>query len=128
MFGYRKIEDCDHGPMLNNMSRENGENKIWPLKGRPKKIQIWAGGQNGDRRKSRETVVTGPLSRCVSLLNKNPCQHTAQMTLITPWPESASKLYRQSDSRLSAKLMPTFANRGCHVVSATDPYSRILCF
>jgi hypothetical protein len=27
---------------------------------------------------------------------------------------------RASDRRLSAKLMPTFADRGCRVVSATD--------
>jgi CBS-domain-containing membrane protein len=26
------------------------------------------------------------------------------------------------------KLMPTFADRGCHVVSVTDPYGRILGF
>jgi hypothetical protein len=45
-----------------------------------------------------------------------------------PWPESASELYLPSDSRLSAKLMPTFADRGCHVVSVTDPYGRILGF
>jgi hypothetical protein len=36
------------------------------------------------------------------------------------------KLYRQSDRRLSAKLVPTFADRWCHVVSVTDPYGRIL--
>jgi hypothetical protein len=30
----------------------------------------------------------------------------------TPWPESASELYRPSDSRLPAKLVPTFADRG----------------
>jgi hypothetical protein len=30
----------------------------------------------------------------------------------TPWPESASKLYLPSDRRLSAKLVPTFADRG----------------
>jgi hypothetical protein len=30
----------------------------------------------------------------------------------TLWPESASELYRPSDNRLSAKLMPTFADRG----------------
>jgi hypothetical protein len=29
---------------------------------------------------------------------------------------------------MSAKLMPTFADRGCHVVSVTVPYSRILYF
>jgi hypothetical protein len=35
---------------------------------------------------------------------------------------------QQSDRRLSAKLVPTFADRGCHVVSVTDPYGRILGF
>jgi hypothetical protein len=33
-----------------------------------------------------------------------------------------------TDRRLSAKLVPTFADRGCHVVSVTDPYGRILSF
>jgi hypothetical protein len=46
----------------------------------------------------------------------------------TPWSESASELYRPSDRRLSAKWLPTFAERGCHVVSVTDPYGRILGF
>jgi hypothetical protein len=44
------------------------------------------------------------------------------------WPESVSKLYRLSDRRLSAKLVPTFADRGCHVVNTTDPYGHILGF
>jgi hypothetical protein len=47
---------------------------------------------------------------------------------IKQWPESASELYRPSDSRLSAKLVPTFADRGCHAVSVTNPYCRILGF
>jgi hypothetical protein len=46
----------------------------------------------------------------------------------TPWPESASELYRPSDRRLSAKIVPTFADRGCNVVGVTDPYGRILGF
>jgi hypothetical protein len=46
----------------------------------------------------------------------------------TAWPESASELDRPSGRRLSAKLLPSFADRGCHVVSVTDPYSRILGF
>jgi hypothetical protein len=46
----------------------------------------------------------------------------------TPWPESASELHRPSDSRLSAKSVPTSADKGCHVVSASDPYRRILAF
>jgi hypothetical protein len=46
----------------------------------------------------------------------------------TPWSESASELYRPSDCRLSAKGLPTFADKGCHVVSVTVPYGRILGF
>jgi hypothetical protein len=46
----------------------------------------------------------------------------------TPWSESATELYRPSGCRLSARLVPTFAERGCHVVSVTDPYCRILGF
>jgi hypothetical protein len=49
------------------------------------------------------------------------CNQCSGKKLKTPWPESASELYRLSDRRLSAKLVPTFAERGCHVVSVTDP-------
>jgi hypothetical protein len=45
---------------------------------------------------------------------------------LTPWPESASELYRPSDRSLSANLAPTFADRGCHVVSETESYVLIL--
>jgi hypothetical protein len=38
--------------------------------------------------------------------------------------KSASELYRPSDRRLSAKLVPTVADRRCHVVSATNPPCR----
>jgi hypothetical protein len=41
--------------------------------------------------------------------------------LIYQWLQSASELYRPSDRRLSAKLMSTLADRGCHVVSVTNP-------
>jgi hypothetical protein len=40
----------------------------------------------------------------------------------TLWPEFAS------DRHLSAELVPTFADRGCHVVSMMDPYGHILGF
>jgi hypothetical protein len=43
-----------------------------------------------------------------------------------PRPESASELYRPSDRRLSAKLVPISADRGYDMVSVTDPYDRIL--
>jgi hypothetical protein len=42
--------------------------------------------------------------------------------------ESASELYPWSDRRMSAKLVPTYADRGCHVVSVTIPYGRIVGF
>jgi hypothetical protein len=44
----------------------------------------------------------------------------------TLWPESASELYRPSNRRLSTKLVPTFAEKGRHVASVTDPYGRII--
>jgi hypothetical protein len=65
------------------------------------------------------------------------CRHNAKdeesitmMTTVkqTPWPESANELYRPSDRRLSAKLVLTFVDGGCQVVSVTDPYGRILDF
>jgi hypothetical protein len=46
----------------------------------------------------------------------------------TPWPQSASELYRPSDRRLLAKLVPTFADTECRMVSATDSHGRILRF
>jgi hypothetical protein len=64
--------------------------------------------------------------RCV--LN---CMQTApniRLITKTQWPESASELYRPSDRRLLAKLVSTFADRGCHVVSVTDLYGLILGF
>jgi hypothetical protein len=51
-----------------------------------------------------------------------------EQTKQTPWHESASEPYRPSDRRLSAKLVPILADRGCHVVSVTNPYGRILGF
>jgi hypothetical protein len=41
---------------------------------------------------------------------------------------SSRTSYQPSDRHLSAKLMPTFADRGCHVVSVTEPYVHILGF
>jgi hypothetical protein len=46
----------------------------------------------------------------------------------TPWSESTSELYRPNDRRLLAKLVSTFADRGCHVVSVIDPYGRNIGF
>jgi hypothetical protein len=57
------------------------------------------------------------------------CPASGQLSCtLAPWPESAKELRRSSDRRLSVKLVPTFMDRGCHVVSVTDPYGRILGF
>jgi hypothetical protein len=48
---------------------------------------------------------------CVYVCNKNQ----------TPWPESASELYRPRGRRLSAKLMLYLGVEGRRVVSAADP-------
>jgi hypothetical protein len=56
-------------------------------------------------------------------------QQKSSLTIVfnlTPWPECFSELYRPRNRRLSAKLVPNFVDRGCHVVSATDLYCRIL--
>jgi hypothetical protein len=42
--------------------------------------------------------------------------------------ESASELYRPSNRHLSTKVAPILRDRGCHMVSVTDPYGRILGF
>jgi hypothetical protein len=62
----------------------------------------------------------------------NKCKRRWKLCLYlkkkTPWPGSASDLYRPSDRRLSRKLVPTFEGTGCHVVSVTNPYGCNLCF
>jgi hypothetical protein len=69
--------------------------------------------------------------RAISGRNTHQCyirKYISDNKLTSTWPESASELYRPSDRRLSAKLVPTFADRGSQVVSVTDPYGRILGF
>jgi hypothetical protein len=57
-----------------------------------------------------------------------PVKTNKQTNKQIPWSESASELYRPSDRRFSAKWLPTFADKGCHVVNVMDPYGRILGF
>jgi hypothetical protein len=45
-------------------------------------------------------------------LFRSQCHQLGSKIKQTPWPESESELYRPSDRRLSAKLEPTFADRG----------------
>jgi hypothetical protein len=72
--------------------------------------------------------ATNRLSYCTAQIMIQYNMTKKNKTKQTPLSESASELYRPSDRRLSAKWLPTFANKGCHVVSVTDPYGRILDF
>jgi hypothetical protein len=54
-----------------------------------------------------------------------PDQHHMN-TLLTPWALVRKRTIL--NRRLSAKLVPTSVDRGCHVVSVTDPYGRTLGF
>jgi hypothetical protein len=69
----------------------------------------------------RTSPASQQIMRCFTVsINKQNKQ--------TPWSESANELHRPSNRCLSAKWLPTCADRGCHVVSVTDPYGRILGF
>jgi hypothetical protein len=66
---------------------------------------------------------------CFQILNKFQAENgQTKLTKLTPWPESVSELYGLSDRNFSAKLVPTFADIECHVVSMTDLYECILAF
>jgi hypothetical protein len=85
------------------------------------------------RRSSSLCNFLHPHRMCIGLRNwKNGPRYNQRaiglLVIKTPWPESGSELYRPSDRRLSAKLVPTFADIECHVVSVTDPYGHILGF
>ena len=46
----------------------------------------------------------------------------------TPWPQSASELYRQSGRRRSAMLVPTFADRGVSRGQHNGSPRPLICF
>jgi hypothetical protein len=60
---------------------------------------------------------------CTCKYDNGNC-YSAKKSTKTPGLQSASELYRRSDRRLSAKLVPTLADRGCRVVSAMNPHGR----
>jgi hypothetical protein len=53
-------------------------------------------------------------SHCKCIYASTYCDTTTTTTTLlfthSPWPESASELYRPNDRHLSAKLVPTFAD------------------
>jgi hypothetical protein len=86
---------------------------------------MWRGVKNRAPLSKLELRTLGRLAHSQSVIS------TAKLVARqkeTPWPESVWQLYRPSERRLSAKLVPTSVDRGCHVVRVTDPYGRILGF
>jgi hypothetical protein len=100
----------------------------WNQKGFKERLTLWMthGGRKREREGSTNSMVWyGGFQRGFCPVSE-PC--SLAWILKTPWPESTSELCLPSDRRLSSKLVPTFADRGCHVGSAEDPlqsYSRI---
>jgi hypothetical protein len=75
------------------------------------------------------TYKSNQFERWAQLLLSNGCKiYSYLLTYLTPWSVSASELYRMSNRHLSAKLMQTFGDRRCQVVSVTDPCGHILGF
>jgi hypothetical protein len=66
-------------------------------------------------------LKTGYSAKVFVLLS--PLMHMLELTNSVA-SQSTSGPYLSSDHRLSAKLVPTFADRGCHVDSAANPHSR----
>jgi hypothetical protein len=58
-------------------------------------------------------------------MSRNKCYFQVRISYVLRF---VSMCDRPSDRRMSAKLVPTFADRGCRVVSAADPHGRILGF
>jgi hypothetical protein len=64
--------------------------------------------------RSHGTAYSGSLTRGNKYSSK-----LCRCVNFTQWPEPESELYRPSGHRLWSKLVPTFVDRGCHVVSVT---------
>jgi hypothetical protein len=99
-------------PTMKRGYRRSGENKIFPH------LIIWIHNQ----------FVSCYLWQTKYCFCPGYSFTRVRITVQTPWSESSSELYRPNDRHFSVKLVPTSADRGCRVVSATDPYFRILDF
>jgi hypothetical protein len=72
----------------------------------------------------RAVVYTQNLFRsCVVCLHPNGLSNSVSSLIFCMFGkyQSASELYRPIDRRLSARLLPSFADRRCHVVCEMDP-------
>jgi hypothetical protein len=62
------------------------------------------------------------------LFNNHHYHYYHHLDIMTAWGVMLLGLYRPSNRLLSTKLVSTVADRGCHVVSATNPSGRNIGF
>jgi hypothetical protein len=112
------------------MMAHQGKNILWLwemlLKWKTCSSVMIAKNDNGEGFLSCKTIAICLVYTVLALMYWVYCDNKKKKK--TPWSESASKLYRPSDRSFSAKWLPTFVDKGCQVVSVTDPYGRILGF
>jgi hypothetical protein len=72
-----------------------------------------------------QLIIWFPVYCTLAGMNMRKTMYTKQTNSFAWVRERAIPTERQ---RLSAMLVPTFADRSCHAVSVTDPYSLILVF
>jgi hypothetical protein len=91
-------------------------------------------GSVRDTRREVELTSSSPCvgrlsTKCGSLYISPPFGPPRPVTGIkAPWLQSTSEAFRPSDRRLSIKLVPTFTDRECRVISATESHSQIIGF
>jgi hypothetical protein len=96
------------------------------LKSKALESRMWQTNICEDQRKC--CLWQGDLNNLCERSLSNCTLNTAPWDIKTPWPEFASELFRPSNRSLLVKLVPTFADRGCHMVNVTDPYGHTLSF
>jgi hypothetical protein len=84
---------------------------------------------NPDRPPRRYTDWTNPAPEVTGGWKELNCEklrnaYSSPYNIKTPWPLVRKRTIPTERPPLSAKLVPTFAERGCRVVSETNPYGR----
>jgi hypothetical protein len=107
--------------LQNILQKQLVEIRIWSTSEQEAVLNICCTGMNRSQT-STWKECTNYSSKCkTAIKSANKFRLTK-----TPWSESTSELYRPSNCCFSMKRLPTCADRGCHVVSMTDPSGRIL--
>jgi hypothetical protein len=145
LFDFERSGTCRR--ILVNLNTEFHESPVCGSSG-----YIWTTGRTDSYGDANRRIFAPPTSlkwwgfgRCARMLFQNPPNTYIRKSNIFHSPgvwmfcdtkkkkikknlRGLSPQANYTDRRLSAKLVPTFADRGCHVVSAPNPHGRILGF